>query len=165
MKREEFLNQLRQALEGEVSPDIIEQNIRYYDQYISSRPEIGEEAVLQELGHPRLIAKTIIESERIAREKRKTNGFRGYHEEYGKGPYSREADQEAEQENYRDIRGRRPLFYFGGVRWYHKVILWTVLILFLLLLILIGRVIVKLLYVLFVPILLIVLLTSLFRRR
>ena len=165
MNKREFLDLLRQALEGEVSPNIVEENIKYYDQYISSRSDKDEEAVLKELGHPRLIAKTIIESERIAREKGKTNGYRRYYEDDGNRHYSREAEQERRQEEHRDFRRHRPFIFFRGIRWYHKVIMWAVLIVFFLLLLFIGRVILYLLSVFLLPILLIYSLMTLFRRR
>lgn len=164
MNKREFLDILRQALDGEVSPDIIEQNIKYYDNYISTNSIKDEEAVLNELGHPRLIAKTIIESEKIAREKGKSTGYKGYNEEYNERRYTREEEHE-EQEDKRNFGTRRRSIFFTGVRWYHKVMLWVILIFFLLLLLFIGRVIIRLLYVFIVPIILVVLLMSLFRRR
>ena len=165
MNKDEFLDILRQALDGEVSPDIIEQNIKYYDHYISTNSIKDEGTVLNELGHPRLIAKTIIESEKIAREKGKSTGYRGYREEYSERNYDKEEAQEERQESYRNFGNRRRSVFFTGVRWYHKVILWTILIFFLLLLLFIGRVIIRLLYVFAVPIILVILLMSLFRRR
>ncbi len=164
MNKREFLDIMRQALDGEVSPDIIEQNIKYYDNYISNNSIKDEESVLNELGHPRLIAKTIIESEKIAREKGKSTGYRGYSEEFSERRYTAEEEHE-EQEGTRNFGNRRRSIFFTGVRWYHKVMLWVVLIFFLLLLLFIGRVIIRLLYVFIVPIILVVLLMSLFRRR
>ena len=164
MNKREFLDVLRQALDGEVSPDIIEQNIKYYDNYITTNSIKDEETILNELGHPRLIAKTIIESEKIAREKGKSTGYRGYNEEYSDRRYPGEEEQE-EQVNGRNYGTRRRSIFFQGVRWYHKVFLWVILISFLLLLLFIGRVIIRLLYVFAVPIILMVLLLSLFRRR
>ncbi|HJC48631.1 MAG TPA: DUF1700 domain-containing protein [Candidatus Lachnoclostridium pullistercoris] len=63
MNRDEFLRTLREALAGEVSPNIIEENIRYYDAYITDEVQKGrsEEAVIEELGGPRVIARTIID--------------------------------------------------------------------------------------------------------
>lgn len=63
MNRDEFLRTLREALAGEVSPNIIEENIRYYDAYITDEVQKGrsEEAVIEELGGPRVTARTIID--------------------------------------------------------------------------------------------------------
>lgn len=65
MNKKEFLEQLRLALLGEVDTLKIEENISYYHAYIQSEIEGGklEEEVLMELGNPRLIAKSIIQSQ------------------------------------------------------------------------------------------------------
>ncbi len=162
MNKREFLDTLRQALQGEVSPDITEQNIRYYDDYISSHSIHGEDAVLEELGNPRLIAKTIIESDKMAREKGRYTNRSGYQEDryYQKAEYDDE-----EKEDDRRNGHRRNSIFFTGLRWYHKAVLWAVLIVFLLLLFFVGRVLISLLYVFAVPLILFVLIMSLFRRR
>lgn len=68
MNRDEFIRQLRIALSGAVNSIIIEDNVRYYQEYIDAEIRKGrtEEQVLQELGNPRLIAKTIIETNKTA---------------------------------------------------------------------------------------------------
>lgn len=164
MNKKEFLDILRQTLEGEVNSDIIEQNMRYYDQYISSHSDKGEEAVLEELGHPRLIAKTIIETERIAREKGKSEDYTSHNRYYDNRRYVREGEEE-ENKNNGGFGTRRRSVFFTGFRWYHKAVLWAVLILTLFLLLFIGRIILRLFYVLAIPIILIFVLMSLFRRR
>ncbi len=66
MNRQEFLNRLQAALNGEISPQAVQTNLRYYRDYISSEIAKGrsEREVMEELGDPRLIAKTIIDTER-----------------------------------------------------------------------------------------------------
>ncbi len=68
MNRVEFIRQLRIALSGSVNFNIVEENIRYYEDYIDMEIRKGksEEQVLAELGSPRLIAKTIIETNKTA---------------------------------------------------------------------------------------------------
>lgn len=68
MNRVEFIRQLRIALSGSVNFSIVEENIRYYEDYIDMEIRKGksEEQVLAELGNPRLIAKTIIETNKTA---------------------------------------------------------------------------------------------------
>jgi len=48
MSRQEFLQRLREALSGEVSGSVIEENIRYYEEYIGTEVRNGstEEAVI-----------------------------------------------------------------------------------------------------------------------
>ncbi|MBO6147739.1 MAG: DUF1700 domain-containing protein [Lachnospiraceae bacterium] len=66
MNKEDFLNGLRTALAGEMAPANIEENIRYYDEYIETEKRKGKEeaAVFEELGDPRLIAKTLLGTSR-----------------------------------------------------------------------------------------------------
>ena len=63
MNRDEFLRTLREALAGEVAPNIIEENVRYYDAYITDEVRKGrrEEDVIEELGGARVIARTIMD--------------------------------------------------------------------------------------------------------
>ena len=65
MDRNEFVSTLRAALTGEVSPAVVEDNVRYYQNYISQEIASGksEKEVLEELGDPRLIARTIIDTQ------------------------------------------------------------------------------------------------------
>ena len=64
MTKYEFLKELREALEGQVPMSEIEESISYYRDYISRQEADGrsEQEILEELGSPRLIAKSIIET-------------------------------------------------------------------------------------------------------
>ena len=68
MKQEEFLNSFREALVGKVPDSIIRDNENYYRNYINSQMNAGktEQEVLDQLGDPRLLAKTIEESNKFA---------------------------------------------------------------------------------------------------
>jgi len=68
MNRFEFLNTLRAALTGKVPGTMVEDNVRYYEEYIEIQLRQGkaEEEVLGSLGDPRLLAKTIIEANKYA---------------------------------------------------------------------------------------------------
>lgn len=61
MSREEFLKQLKESLSMSLEKDAINAQLDYYDKYISDEIKNGksEKEVLEELGDPRLIAKTI----------------------------------------------------------------------------------------------------------
>lgn len=107
MRKTEFLQELREALDGEVSASVIQSNISYYDQYISQEAAKGrrEEEVIEEIGSPRLIAKTIIDSSEGAGET-------------GQGGFSE-----------RDDSGLPPNFHYIDLnKWYWKVILSVVVI-------------------------------------
>ena len=64
MTKYEFLNDLKAALTGNVSGDIISENMQYYDEYIAGEVRKGktEEEVLGALRDPRLIARTITDT-------------------------------------------------------------------------------------------------------
>lgn len=64
MNKQEFIDRLRAALNGRVSPSLVTENVNYYEDYINMEIRKGrsEAEVLQMLGDPRLIAKTIIDT-------------------------------------------------------------------------------------------------------
>lgn len=63
MSREEFLEILNTQLEGEIPSNEISQHLTYYNNFIYQRVQQGkpESDVINELGEPRLIAKTLID--------------------------------------------------------------------------------------------------------
>ncbi len=156
MDKDKFLDGLRQALIGEVSPKVIEDNIRYYDQYISSRPS-EEERLLQELGNPRLIAKTIIEAEKATREKKRFTGFQG---SYGYQSEMEEDDyKQQENDNYKQAKIDTNLTIW------HKILLILIIIVFLFVLFFVGRIMIGFLAAFAVPIILVLLVFSMFKKR
>lgn len=64
MEKKAFLEKLARALAGQVPQSVIEENLRYYDTYLSEETAKGKmmHQVLEELGDPRLIAKSIIDA-------------------------------------------------------------------------------------------------------
>ncbi len=68
MTKQEFLDNLRMALSGRASAYTVEENVRYYEDYIRTQVRMGrsEEEVLKELGDPRLLARSIAEAGRHA---------------------------------------------------------------------------------------------------
>lgn len=64
MTQIEFVTELEQALRGNVEERIIQENVRYYNDYISEQRAAGksEKEIFASLGSPRLIAKTIIDT-------------------------------------------------------------------------------------------------------
>lgn len=100
MTKNDFLDKLRLALSGKVSTALVRENIDYYSQYIDSQISMGqsEPEVMEMLGDPRLIARTIIQ----------TNGTETYEENayreepaYDDTAYSSEIyGQEAYNRNY-----------------------------------------------------------------
>ena len=64
MTKQEFLETMRMSLNGKVSSSLVMENLRYYEDYINVEIRKGrdESEVLNELGDPRLIARTIAQT-------------------------------------------------------------------------------------------------------
>lgn len=81
MTKAEFLEALRGKLTGEVPASEIHRTIQYYDEYISEAVNSGktESQVIEELGSPLLIAKTIIDTSAMQEE---SSGRKTYEESW-----------------------------------------------------------------------------------
>ena len=68
MNRYEFISTLRISLTGKVPTTTVEDNVQYYEEYIEIQLRQGksEEEILEALGDPRLLAKTVIEANKYA---------------------------------------------------------------------------------------------------
>lgn len=64
MTKAEFLEMMEQKLTGELDENTVAKTLRYYSEYIDSETRKGrsEEEVLEELGSPLLIARTILDT-------------------------------------------------------------------------------------------------------
>lgn len=123
MDRNEFVSTLRGILSGELPPSVVEDNVRYYDSYISQEIAGGktEKEVLDSLGDPRLIAKTILDTQ---------GGQSGYYDgeaAYTQSDASRERGFHAEMNENGgvDLKYRR----FNFNTWYGRLIGIVVLVL------------------------------------
>ena len=65
MTKETFLSQLGSALSGNMDSGKVNENLRYYSEYISGEVQGGktEEEVLQMLGDPWILARTLIDAD------------------------------------------------------------------------------------------------------
>lgn len=61
VNRAEFLSILRESLEGNMPKEDVEANLRYYREYFA-QSECSDKEVCEELGDPRLIAKSLIDA-------------------------------------------------------------------------------------------------------
>ena len=70
MTKQEFLDGLRRALSGKVDIETIDETIRYYEEYIDVQVKTGksEQEVLDQLGKPQLIAKSIVSANKNNQE-------------------------------------------------------------------------------------------------
>lgn len=64
MEKQEFLDKLRLALGGRVTPEVMTDTMNYYEEYINTELRLGKhpDEVMEALGDPRLIARTIAET-------------------------------------------------------------------------------------------------------
>ncbi len=118
MRKEEFLQSLRRALSGDVPPRVIEENIRYYDSYITSEVQKGrtEEEVTAEIGDPRLIARTIEDTTDGAEE----NAYNTYSGSYTYEDSGRSSDDMGDTGSYEN---RGSFHYIDLSKWYWKLLI------------------------------------------
>ncbi len=115
MRKDEFLQMLRRDLNGDVPPAVVEENIRYYDSYITEEISKGrfEEEVIAEIGDPRLIAKNIEDTTEGAEDGQYREG--SYEDAGSRSSYEH-------QESSAD-QGFGKLRYIDLSKWYWKVLL------------------------------------------
>ena len=67
MTKTEFLDILKESLSGKISASLLQENMNYYNEYIDSQIRMGksEQDVMESLGDPRLIARTIVQTNGI----------------------------------------------------------------------------------------------------
>lgn len=90
MSKEEFLRGLEEALAGEVPEAVIRENRNYYNSYISQEMSRGRtvDEIVDEIGEPRIVARTIIDSCEAAGET--GDGYGSYEDAGYSGPQDRE---------------------------------------------------------------------------
>ena len=162
MDRNEFVSTLRAVLTGEVPAQVVEENVRYYNSYISQEIASGktEEEVLESLGDPRLIARTIIDTQAQKGTWTQDYGSREAYDSYGSYASAGEPEEkkgfhaEFRDDGGVDIKYKR----FNFNTWYGKLLLIAAVVLVLaLIFLIIGGIVAWVLPVL-IPVLLIVLL-------
>lgn len=125
MNRSEFLNKLREALENDLGAQAVQENIEYYDSYIRSEVQNGrtEQEVLDMLGDPWVIARTIINS---------AENERDY---YGGPPSSYGSGQSTYTEEEEEKEIRHPILHLMGIDTWWKRLLFFVGVIIVLLII------------------------------
>lgn len=112
MDRVEFLAILRESLEGHIPNADVEENIAFYRNYFEEA-EISEKKVIEELGDPRLIARTIIQAYKASK-----GPMADYYEEQARSEYSQSHSSGyggGENEGYAEKKERiRRGVIFGG---------------------------------------------------
>ena len=128
MNRLEFLQGLKAELEGRVPHSIIQENLRYYDSYISDEAAKGqaEEDVIESLGGPKIIARTIVDAALDTEDR--PDGF----ETFRSGPAFDEAQGSYTQRETGTPHGRQAdphVHYVDFSKWYVRLIAGLVVLL------------------------------------
>ncbi len=110
MSKKEFLATLQEALAGQIPESEIENQLDYYKSYINDGD--SEKQVLEELGDPRLIARTIITSYEASK-----GPMAGYYTNQARTEYSNSnrAREQFDQDGQEDMQ----------LTWYEKL-LWCI---------------------------------------
>lgn len=123
MNREEFLEILNIQLQGEIPSNEISQHITYYNHFINQKVLQGkpEEDVINELGDPRLIAKTLIDTEDVPNTPGYQQSYAYSAEEAGQETFTQEDDPE--KNIYQDTPKSENIHWLNFSTWRGKLAL------------------------------------------
>lgn len=125
MVKKEFLDILRESLAGNVPVSEIEENIRYYKDYIENGAESEEEA-LKQLGDPHLIARTIIDSFKASKGPMADFYTEQARNEYSSGTFEEDGSSAEEDNGYTGYTYKTG--YGHKFKWYEKFIIGIIII-------------------------------------
>ena len=151
MTRDEFLQQLKEALENDLQGAVVQENVDYYNQYISEEVQKGtlEKEVIETLGDPWVLAKTVID----------TVGNKNH----SSGVY--ESQNAQKSHNYQQNKKSNRVYFWGlDTKWKRWLALLAVIVVIMIVIAIIGGLI-SLLAPVLVPLLVIMLLVRLLSRR
>ncbi|WFR57924.1 hypothetical protein QA584_02325 [Anaerocolumna sp. AGMB13025] len=158
MTKNEFIDGLRVALKGEIPDTEVTSNILFYEDYIKSKSSTNqEEEVIFQLGDPRLIAKTIIETYQISHGplygSAKQEGT--YQDTQNGGSTSYKEYQNNYEDGAGDFNRKFRINPGTSLTWYQKLIFTMVAILVIVLFFIIGGILLRLFFTVGLPILVI----------
>ena len=165
MTKNEWLDDFRETLMTEIPQHEIDNNVMFYRDYIereSAVKSIGE--VLQTLGEPRLIAKTIIDTYKM-----QSGGQDAYDGNQSYDYTDMDKRYQSQDTGSGDTQNSRGHFHASyevkTIKWYHKAIFFAILTLIICFAIVVGGFLLKLLFTFAVPLFLIIFIYSLVRRK
>lgn len=150
MTKREFLEKLKEALGNDLNSAIVSENMNYYEQYIKDEMAKGrkEEDVIEELGDPWAIARTIADMQE--------------NQEYSDTVYT--SERTSEERTDRQGRSGR-VHIFGLDSWWKRLLLVLGLIGIVVLVVAVVGGIVSLLAPILLPLLLILFIIRIFNQR
>ena len=115
MNKREFLNQLEDLLKEQLPSGKVQEYKRYYEQYISEQMQQGksEKQVIEELGSARLIAKSILQNEKMTQE---------YGDVYDADDYAQ--DRYEEQDNRNASQSGHKTFFYSDEQGFKELGFW-----------------------------------------
>lgn len=148
MTREEFLRRLEDALRGTLSPGAVQENLNYYNQYILDEIRRGktEEEVLEVLGDPWAIARTIIDASDG------TDSSVAYDGVYEDAYTQRSGGTQGTGGQGQERQGNNAFHVFGFDTWWKKFLLVLCILLFFVVVIAVAMGIFRLLAPLVIPV-------------
>lgn len=125
MTRDEFLKILEEALAGEVPEAVIRDNLNYYSSYIAQETAKGRTVseIVEEIGEPRMLARTIIDSSEAGGETGATDN--GTNSGYGTYDNPNRAGADAPAGGTYAQFGSH---YFDLSKWYWKILIPLILV-------------------------------------
>lgn len=157
MTKTEFIDGLRTALTGELPDAEVENNIKFYDDYIRIKSvDNNEEDVVEQIGDPRLIAKTIIDTYQITHGPL-YNGSkheRAYQDAHTTDGNSDEDDRSNNNESNDYGRGFKFEIH-SSLTWYQKLLIVIIAIILITIFLILGGFLLQLFFTIGIPLLVI----------
>lgn len=156
MTKREFLEGLRGALMGEIPDAEVINNIRFYEEYINSKAS-NENDAIEELGDPRLIAKTIIETYQMSHgplynNKSHEQSYHDAHTSDGNTYKESHTYHEEDTNNY----GKNASFQVhSSLTWYEKLIIILITLVIIVIIVFIGGILLQLFFIIGLPLLIV----------
>ena len=121
MSKEEFLQELGEALVGDVPDAVIRDNVSYYGSYLSQEMAKGRtvDEIVMEIGEPFIVAKTIIEHCEASGECAGDNGYGSHGDTYS------DAGGQTRNQGYGNGNYENPypnMHYIDLNKWYWKLL-------------------------------------------
>lgn len=124
MNKTEFLETLRGQLSGQIQSGRADAHVRYYRDYIEAQLRSGrtEEEILAELGDPRLIAKTLLDTDPESSQEIYGNSYGYAEQEYDSQQYSRDSYNRSAYEKDQQKNVKHRTYKLDLTTWYGKAI-------------------------------------------
>lgn len=174
MTKIEFLEILRSCLNSELPSDKVNENINYYDEYITQSISKGKsnDEIFNELGDPRLIAKTIIDTYKLSKSyqyKQDAQSMNHENDTRYDSDYKSTSNKENNNDKYKGNDWNVRFGFGNPMSWYQKVLGIVLILLVIFVVITLGSIAINLFFTIGLPILfaylLFKLIVNMFHRR